>query len=89
MGEYALLLERHGLEVRSASLLDRRTKLDDGRAGLRNWLEMFRGEVFRGMDEGMKKEIIARVEDQLRSALFRDGAWYADYRRLRITASKV
>ena len=30
--------------------------------------------------------IVAEIEAQLRPALFRDGAWWADYRRLRIVA---
>ena len=40
IGEYAPLLERHGLEVRNASLFDRPTPLE-GENGLDQWLRMF------------------------------------------------
>ena len=47
IGEYASLLERHGLMVRMALLFDRPTKLEDGEKGLRNWLQMFRGDMLQ------------------------------------------
>jgi trans-aconitate 2-methyltransferase len=40
IGEYTPLLERHGLEVRDASLFDRPTPLE-GEEGMENWLRMF------------------------------------------------
>src|SRR5579859_826237 len=41
LGEYATLLEKHGLAVCSALLFDRPTKLEEGENGLRNWIMMF------------------------------------------------
>jgi trans-aconitate 2-methyltransferase len=89
IGEYATLLEKHGLEVTFATLFDRLTKLEDGAAGLRNWIEMFRGEVLSSIEAEAKERILTDVESKLRGALFRDGSWYADYRRLRIAAFKT
>src|SRR6056297_343493 len=40
VGEYASRLERHGFEVRDATLFDRPTELD-GEDGLANWLDVF------------------------------------------------
>jgi trans-aconitate methyltransferase len=89
IAEYAALLERHQMEVTFAVLFDRLTKLAEGEAGLRNWIEMFRGELFRDIGLELKGHILNRVEDRLRNNLFLDGSWYADYRRLRIVAVKV
>lgn len=88
IGEYAPWLERHGLEVRQAYLFDRPTRLE-GDEGLRHWLEMFGGGFTANLDDvGRGKAYDAAVES-LRPALFRDGAWWADYRRIRIAAFKV
>lgn len=88
VGEYSALLERHGLEVRFATLYDRPTKLEEGERGLRNWVEMFKGEVFAGVGADAKERILTGVENRVRAALFKDGSWHADYRRLRIVAFK-
>jgi trans-aconitate methyltransferase len=89
VAEYATLLERHQLEVTFAVLFDRPTKLEEGEAGMRNWIEMFKGELFRDIELDLKERILNRVEDRLRNTLFRDGSWYADYKRLRIVAVKI
>jgi trans-aconitate methyltransferase len=89
IAEYASLLELHGLEVIFATLQNRPTKLADDETGLRNWIEMFKGELFKDMSAGRKDQILSEVERKLRSTLFRDGSWYADYRRLRIVAIKL
>lgn len=88
IGEYSSLLERHGLEVVSARLFDRFTKLEEGERGLRNWIEMFRGGMLQGISDDLKEQLFLKMEEKLRSVLYRDGNWYADYRRLRIVAYK-
>ncbi|HVX29926.1 MAG TPA: methyltransferase domain-containing protein [Nitrolancea sp.] len=89
IAEHATLLERHGLETTSAVLFDRPTLLEGGAAGLALWLEMFGDSFFAGIPESDRKGIVTAVEDRLRPLLFRDGSWYADYRRLRIVARRV
>jgi trans-aconitate methyltransferase len=79
IGEYATILERHGLEVTNAMLFDRPTPLEGGEGGLRDWVATFRPDNTRPMNE---------VEEELQSALFYDGRWVADYRRLRMTAAR-
>jgi SAM-dependent methyltransferase len=81
IGEYAALLEAHGLEVTSAMLFERPTKLE-GEDGLRQWLEMF-------FHPALTPDEVERVVRELRPRLNRDGAWFADYRRLRIVANAV
>ena len=79
IGEYAALLESNRLLVRSAVLFPRPTRFE-GDKGLDDWLSMF-GSTFKISDEEA-----GRIADLLRSALYRDGAWFIDYVRLRVMA---
>jgi trans-aconitate methyltransferase len=85
IGQYAALLEAGGLEVRSASLFDRPTPLE-GEGGLRDWVRMFRSGVLNAVPAERREEFLRAVEDAARGELFRDGRWFADYRRLRVVA---
>jgi len=89
VAEYAGMLERHGLEVREASLFDRPTVLEEGERGLENWIHLFRQTFLEKMGGENAQRWIREVERQCRSELFRDGSWVLDYRRLRIAAWKV
>jgi trans-aconitate methyltransferase len=89
ISEYATLLEENGFEVRFITLFDRPTGLADGEAGLRNWIVMFSSVYLLGLDTKKRETFLRKVEDRLRSDLFRDGQWWADYRRLRLVAVKV
>jgi trans-aconitate methyltransferase len=89
VGEYAPLLERHGIEVARAELFDRFTKLEDGEEGLGNWVRMFRRAALEPLSDEMKTAVIERMKTRLRAALYQDGAWHADYRRLRIVGRKT
>ncbi len=89
VAEYAGLLEKHGLEVREASLFDRPTVLAEGERGLENWIRLFRQTFLERMGEENAQRWIQEVERQCRGELFRDGNWVLDYRRLRIAAWKA
>ena len=88
VAEYAGMLERHGLEVREASLFDRPTVLEEGERGLENWIRVFRKTFVEKMGEEDAARWIREVERQCRGELFQDGNWVLDYRRLRIAAWK-
>ncbi|MFN0088425.1 MAG: class I SAM-dependent methyltransferase [Blastocatellia bacterium] len=88
IGEYCPLLERNGLQVASAVLFDRMTRLEDGEDGLSNWIRMFRRDVIENLPEEARAPVLEEVKARTRPALFKDGAWHADYRRLRIVAYK-
>jgi len=88
IAEYAALLEKHGLEVRSAALFERPTVLEDGTKGLENWIRLFRQTFVEKMGEELAAQWIREVERQCRAELFQDGDWVLDYRRLRIAAHK-
>jgi len=88
VGEYATLLERHGFEVSLARLFDRPTRLEAGEQGLADWLKMFRKPILDALSTRDRDETLQLVQSQLRESLFREGAWYADYRRLQVVAMK-
>jgi trans-aconitate methyltransferase len=87
IGEYTPLLEKHGLQVQSAILFDRPTKLA-GAEGLRNWISMFGAHMLRDVPETMKADVINSVENKLRGQFFQGDHWIADYKRLRLVAYK-
>jgi len=89
VAEYAGLLEKHGLEVREASLFDRPTALEEGERGLENWIRVFRQTFVEKMGEAKAQRWIREVERQCRDEQFHDGSWVLDYRRLRIAAWKA
>lgn len=87
LGEYVQLVEQAGLRVAYASHFPRPTPLE-GESGLRDWMEMFAGTLTAGVPSLMREELWDAVEDAVRPALYGDGAWYADYWRLRVVAYK-
>src|SRR5579863_3944114 len=88
VSEYSTLAERNGFEVRLITLFDRPTGLADGVAGMRNWIKMFGAAYLAKAGEARREEFLTKVEEILRPKLFRDGQWWADYRRLRLVAYK-
>jgi trans-aconitate 2-methyltransferase len=88
VGEYAGLLENAGFEVRYAVLFDRPTVLEGGSSGMVNWIEMFAGGWLSPLSEEVRSSAIQKVAAKVRSSLYRDGNWMADYRRIRIVAVK-
>jgi trans-aconitate methyltransferase len=86
VGEYASLLEARRLAVTYASLFDRPTPLEGGDDGLRHWIEMFARDFLARLAPPQQQQLITMVENQLRPTLFRDGTWFADYRRIRVIA---
>ncbi|MBF2026879.1 MAG: class I SAM-dependent methyltransferase [Oscillatoriales cyanobacterium C42_A2020_001] len=89
VSEYATQLEQQGLEVTRAVLFDRPTQLEDGDAGLRNWLRMFANGILAHVSAEEQMQVMQRVEECLKPVLYQAGNWTADYRRLRIVARKI
>lgn len=88
IGEYAPLLEKHGLQVRYAVLFDRPTA-QSTKDGLADWINMFVKTPFQGMDAGTKEQILAETRELLRDRLYVDGKWVIDYVRIRMKAVKL
>ena len=88
VSEYSTLLEKKGFEVRFVTLFDRPTPLAEGEAGMRNWITMFASDYYAKLGPEVREFFLRRVEELLRPELFREGQWWADYRRLRFAAWK-
>jgi trans-aconitate methyltransferase len=88
IGEYASMLESRGLRVTFAVLFDRPTPLEGGERGLRAWLEMFGTFASNVLRPDQREELMRRIEAITRPALFHDGQWTIDYKRLRMIAVK-
>jgi trans-aconitate methyltransferase len=87
IGEYTTLLEAAGFRVMLAQHYDRPTKLN-GEDGMRDWLEMFSPSLFEQVEMEVKEAVFTKTVEQLRPALYKEGEWFADYKRLRIVAVK-
>ncbi|MFC5409981.1 class I SAM-dependent methyltransferase [Larkinella bovis] len=88
IGEYTSLLEKHGFEVKLAQHYDRDTLLNDPQTGLTDWIEQFGANFFSGVTAEDRAAVLEDTNTALKPALFRDGRWYADYKRLRIVANR-
>jgi trans-aconitate methyltransferase len=87
IGEYAAILEAQGFRVTFASHFDRPTKLE-GPDGMKNWILTFADNIIESIPSEKREKIFRNVEQRLKTTLFRDGSWFADYRRIRIAAFK-
>ncbi len=89
IGEYSMLLERHGIEVTNAVLFERPTELQGGVDGMKNWLQMFGGILLNESSAKEKDdEVVEDIVTLLRPVLYNGQTWTADYRRLRIVGKK-
>ena len=88
IGEYAPILEKHGLTVLYATLFDRKTALI-GEDGMKEWIKMFVTLPFESLDKVLTEEIIEEAVQELKPILYEDETWYADYVRIRIKAQKI
>lgn len=87
IGEYTTLMEKAGFNVTFAHLFERPTPLK-GINGLRNWIEMFSKMMFEELDHETFNRVITNVENNLRETMFKEDAWIADYKRIRVIGVK-
>ncbi|MEM6764415.1 MAG: methyltransferase domain-containing protein [Bacteroidota bacterium] len=88
VGEYTSELEKAGFRVLSAEHYDRPTQLIDNENGIKDWLTMFGKDYLKGVSPGEADDILEEVQASLKPGLYQEGKWYADYKRLRIKATK-
>ena len=88
IGEYATCLEQQGFDVTHAVIFDRPTPLENGDAGMANWIRMFASRFLEGLSNAQQMQVIQAIEHDLKPTLYRDGKWWGDYRRIRIVARK-
>lgn len=87
IGEYTSVLESEGFTVTFAQWYDRPTELADEETGMADWLQMFAQPFFDRIPADDAIKIRNEVQNNLRDQLFRNGKWYADYKRIRIIAT--
>ncbi|MCT1905017.1 class I SAM-dependent methyltransferase [Oceanobacillus sojae] len=87
IGEYTTLMEQIGFNVTFAQHFDRPTPLE-GDKGLRNWMKMFCGNIFENQPAAVQEHVMIQVENNLKEALYQNGQWVADYKRLRVVGVK-
>lgn len=88
VGEYAAVLERHGLAVDYALLFPRPTPLQGGDEGLAAWYREFCLPVLAPVPEERRPAVLERAA-ALAADRFVEGRWLADYVRLRIRAVRA
>lgn len=88
LGQYAFLMEQTGFTVTYAAYFDRPTKLADGDKGLQNWINMFSRSFINQLPDHSRDKIYKEAEDALRCKSYKDGSWFADYKRLRVKGTK-
>jgi trans-aconitate methyltransferase len=88
LGAQASLLEAHGFRVTYAAHFDRPTRLEGGDSGLTQWIAMFGDRFLAAVPAAVRQAVVREVEAELRPQLYRDGAWHADYVRLRAAATR-
>lgn len=88
LSEYTSLLEKRGFRVIYAAHFNRDTKLTDTKNGIKDWIKMFGSTFLKGIDAAVVENILTEVQQALEPTQFRNGEWFADYKRLRIIAIK-
>jgi len=82
--EYSALLIETGFEIREIEYFERPTPLT---SGVRGWIEAVGRPFLRAVSEDGRESLLADIEALLPQELRgEDGAWYADYVRLRVFA---
>jgi hypothetical protein len=88
IGEYSTELESAGFRVLFAEHYDRPTELTDEKSGIKDWISMFGKPFFKGVSENHIEQIKDETQQNLKKQCFVDGKWFADYKRIRILATK-
>ena len=67
---------------------DRPTPLKDGERGLFNWaIQFFQSELAQ-MSAEQKDIVLSAMSNEIKSELWNGTCWVADYKRLRVIATK-
>ena len=88
VGEYASLLETVGFRVEYAIHFDRETDLKSA-DGIKDWIKMFGKDFFEGLDDDTTDSLLTEIQTSLLPVRFYNNKWHADYKRLRIVATKT
>jgi trans-aconitate 2-methyltransferase len=87
IGEYSTLLEAQGFRVEYAMDFNRETELKS-KDGIKDWIKMFGKDFFEGLDKTTIDSVLTEIQTSLFATRYYNNKWYADYKRLRIVATK-
>lgn len=87
IGEYATTLEQRGFRVVHAEHFDRSTPLV-GPDGMKDWFRMFAEQFFPSVPQGEREKILDATQESLKATHLTEAGWVADYKRIRIIATK-
>jgi trans-aconitate 2-methyltransferase len=89
LAEYTTLLERRGFRIQFAAHFDRPTRLQDTDNGIKDWLRMFGKALFKDIPDSDIETLLEEIQETLKPTHYKNNAWFADYKRLRIAAIKL
>ncbi|WP_058305622.1 class I SAM-dependent methyltransferase [Gracilibacillus massiliensis] len=87
IAEYTTLMEEVGFTVHYARYYSRPTPLE-GTDGLANWILMFGEGMLQHLTKDEKRTLIENVEKSLKTTLYMDHQWIADYCRIQVIGKK-
>jgi len=87
--EYRHLLEKHNFIVEQLFSYNRDTKLIEGAAGLRNWVNQIFSVEKGWFSSAEWDDVLTEIESALKSAQWDGYEWHLPNRRLRIIARKT
>ena len=88
-GEYRFLLEKHGFFVENLSVYDLDTKLIEGEAGLRNWINQIFNVEMEWFSDSELEDVLTEIESTLRALQWDGSNWHLPNRRLQFVARKI
>lgn len=87
-GEQATMLEKVGFTISNIIQFDRPTELV-GEDGMKNWIIQFAQAYFKNIPKEKIEIITDKAVAILKETNYKNGKWYADYKRLRVKAIKI
>lgn len=85
--KFVELLKNVGFTVEYSSTFDRMTPLA-GESGLRDWLHSFYNIFMPDFTPNEREEAYETIMKKTQDSLYIHGVWHADYKRLRVRATK-
>ena len=88
VNDFEHLLTENGFMIEQIYSYDRPTPLKDGDQGLYNWVMQFFQDELGKLSTEQKDRVLATMSNEIKSKLWNGTCWVADYKRLRVFATK-
>ena len=88
VSDFESLLTKTGFKTEQIYSYDRPTPLKDGERGLFNWaIQFFQSELVQ-MSAEQRDRVLTAMSNEIKNELWNGTCWIADYKRLRVIATK-